>query len=92
MSYGHLLQAPAVGWGPFTSKLDHITYFLIGVNLISSKKFQENLSSDLMIFLHFSRLGKIHFWTPFRQNFQKQLTPLEAQEPADSKNGLEVNI
>ena len=35
---------------------------------------------------------KIHFWTPFRQNFQKLLVPLEAQELADSKNGLEVMI
>ena len=35
---------------------------------------------------------KIHFWTPFRQNFQKTLVPLEAQELADSKNGLEVMI
>ena len=35
---------------------------------------------------------KINFLTFLRKNFQKTFVPIEAQEPADSKNGLEVNI
>ena len=44
------------------------------------------------VFLHFSSLGKINFWTTFRPNFQKMFVPLEAQVPFNSKNGIEVNI